>query len=68
MLIFGESLAKEGIGKALDFMSRNWEVRADYYVVIAKDNTAEKILNVQTPLDNLPSNYMFNTLKDSRKK
>lgn len=63
MLIFGESLAKEGIGKALDFMSRNWEVRADYYVVIAKDNTAENILNIQTPLDNLPSNYMFNTLK-----
>lgn len=63
MLIFGESLAEEGIGKALDFMSRNWEVRADYYVVIAKDNTAKNILNIQTPLDNLPSNYMFNTLK-----
>ena len=38
MLVFGESLAKEGIGKPLDFMSRNWEVRADYYVVVAKDN------------------------------
>jgi len=63
MLVFGESLAKEGIGKALDFMSRNWEVRADFYVVVAKDNTAEEILNVQTPLENIPSNNMFNTLK-----
>ncbi|SES10940.1 Ger(x)C family spore germination protein [Psychrobacillus sp. OK032] len=63
MLVFGESLAKEGIGKALDFISRNWEVRADFYLVVAKDSTAEEILNVQTPLENMPSNSMFNTLQ-----
>lgn len=63
MLVFGEALAEEGIGKALDYMSRNWEIRADYYVAVARDNTAESVLNVQTPLENLPSNNMFNTLQ-----
>ncbi|MFJ8064504.1 Ger(x)C family spore germination protein [Psychrobacillus sp. NPDC096426] len=66
MLVFGESLAKEGIGKALDFMSRNWEVRADFYVVVAKDSTAEEVLNVQTPLENIPSNNMFNILQKAK--
>lgn len=67
VLIFGEDLAKEGIGKALDYMSRNWEIRADYFVVIAKDNTAENVLNIQTPLENIPSNNMFNTLQKAEK-
>lgn len=65
MLVLSESVAKEGIGDPLDLISRDWEFRSDFYVVIARDSTAEHILNIQTPLENIPANKMFNTLKVS---
>ena len=67
MLIIGETLAREGIGDSLDFLARNWEVRWDFYVAIAKDSTAENILNVQTPLENIPGAEMYFTLLNSDK-
>ncbi|GGA27588.1 Ger(x)C family spore germination protein [Psychrobacillus lasiicapitis] len=65
MLVLGESVAEEGIGDPLDLISRDWEFRSDFYVVVAKEDTAEHILNIQTPLENIPANKMFNTLKVS---
>ncbi|QUG41799.1 Ger(x)C family spore germination protein [Psychrobacillus sp. INOP01] len=65
MLVISESLAKEGIGDSLDLLSRDWELRSDFYVVVAKESTAEEILNIQTPLESIPANKMFNTLKIS---
>ncbi|MDI2588909.1 Ger(x)C family spore germination protein [Psychrobacillus sp. NEAU-3TGS] len=65
MLIISESLAKEGIGDPLDLISRDWELRSDFYVAVARDATAEQILNVQTPLETIPANKMFSTLKVS---
>ena len=67
MLVIGEDLAKEGIGESLDLLSRDWELRSDFYVVIAKDMTAEEILNVTTTIESIPANKMFNTLKTSEK-
>lgn len=65
MLVLSESLAEEGIGDSLDVLSRDWELRSDFYVVVAKESTAEEILNVQTTLESIPANKMFNTLKIS---
>ncbi|EPD50828.1 Ger(X)C family germination protein [Paenisporosarcina sp. HGH0030] len=65
MLVIGEDLAEEGIGESLELLSRDWELRSDFYVVIAKDVTAEEILNVTTTLEAIPANKMFNTLKTS---
>lgn len=67
MVVLSESIAEEGIGKPLDLLSRNWDVRADFYMVVAKDNTPEEILNVQTPLESIPSTNMFYTLQGSEK-
>lgn len=65
MLVIGEELAEEGIGESLEFLSRDWEVRSDFYVVVAKDMTAAEILNVTTPIESIPGNKMFHTLKTS---
>lgn len=65
MLVIGEDLAEEGIGESLELLSRDWELRSDFYVAIAKDMTAEEILNVTTTLEAIPANKMFNTLKAS---
>ncbi|PID23294.1 spore gernimation protein GerC [Sporosarcina sp. P3] len=63
ILIISEDLAKEGIGESLDFLARDWELRSDFYVVIAKDLTASEVLNVTTPIESIPANKMFNALK-----
>lgn len=65
ILVIGEELAKEGVGESLDLLSRDWEFRSDFYVVVAKDRTAAEILNVTTPIENIPANKMYNTLKTS---
>lgn len=65
MLVLGEELAKEGIGESLELLARDWELRSDFYVVIAKDLTAGEVLNVSTTLEAIPANKMFNTLKAS---
>ncbi|MFY0742515.1 Ger(x)C family spore germination protein [Solibacillus silvestris] len=67
MLISGEELAKEGIGESLDLLARDWELRPDFYVVVAKDVTAREILNVTTDLESIPASKMFAGLKVSEK-
>ncbi|MGM0876085.1 MAG: Ger(x)C family spore germination protein [Bacillota bacterium] len=66
-VIIGEELAKEGIGKTLDFISRDHEMRTDFYITIAKGSSAYDILNVQTALEKVPANKLFNALENSEK-
>jgi spore germination protein KC len=68
IVVFGEEIAKEGIGKTLDFLSRNHEVRADFAVLVAKGLQAEKILRVYTvPQEPIPANKIFKSLETSDK-
>jgi len=67
MLIIGEQLAREGIRDTLDFLSRNNEIRTDFYFAIAKGTTARELLGVLTPLETTSANNMFGTLEVSRK-
>ncbi|CAH0313506.1 Spore germination protein B3 [Peribacillus sp. Bi96] len=67
ILVIGESLAREGIGKPLDLLSRDWEVRSDFYTVVAKGMKAEDILKVPTAIEKIPANKMFSTLLVSEK-
>ncbi|WP_338450119.1 Ger(x)C family spore germination protein [Niallia oryzisoli] len=64
-IIFGEEMAKEGIGKALDLLSRHPEMRTDFYISVAKGSTASEILNVQTALEPIPANQLFGALQNS---
>ena len=65
ILVLGEDLAKEGIGESLELLSRDWELRSDFYVVIARDLTAAEVLNVTTTLETIPANKMFGALQTS---
>ncbi|MFE4241183.1 Ger(x)C family spore germination protein [Peribacillus butanolivorans] len=65
VLVIGESLAKKGIGKPLDLLSRDWELRSDFYIVVAKGMKAAEILKVPTSLEKIPANQIFDTLKVS---
>ncbi|MFF5400392.1 Ger(x)C family spore germination protein [Peribacillus butanolivorans] len=64
-LVIGESLAKKGIGKPLDLLSRDWELRSDFYIVVAKGMRAAEILKVPTSLEKISANQIFEALKVS---
>ncbi len=64
-VVFGEDLARDGIGKALDFISRDHEMRTDFYITVAKGSTAADILNIQTAIEKVPANKLFNSLENS---
>jgi spore germination protein KC len=68
IVVIGEPLAEEGIASLLDFLSRYWETRADFYLMIARDNNAEKILNVQTTIESIPANHIFDMLHTAERR
>ncbi|MCZ8514018.1 Ger(x)C family spore germination protein [Paenibacillus filicis] len=68
MLIISEPLAKEGIAKALDLLLRNHEFRSDFYIVIARGLSAQKVLEIYTmPQELIPANNIYKTLQHSSK-
>ncbi|WP_135556344.1 Ger(x)C family spore germination protein [Paenibacillus cymbidii] len=66
MLVVGEELAREGLAPVLDFFSRGHELRTDFFITIAKDDLAENILKVLTPLEKIPANEMYASLESSQ--
>ncbi|OPH57218.1 hypothetical protein BC351_25455 [Paenibacillus ferrarius] len=67
ILVIGEDLARQGINKVMDGVSRDHEVRSDFYIIVAKGTTASKVLKVLTPIERIPANKMFKTLETSEK-
>nr|WP_284646666.1 Ger(x)C family spore germination protein [Paenibacillus chinjuensis] len=67
VLVLGEGLAKQGIGPVLDYLSRDHELRTDFYIVVAKDTRAEEILKVQTAIEEVPANKLFTSMYESQK-
>ena len=41
IVVFGEELAREGIAKAIDFLLRDHEIRADFYMLVAREERAQ---------------------------
>lgn len=62
VLIISEEVAEDGLESVLDFFYRDHESRSDYYIVIANDNKAADVLDIITPLENLPSQNAFDSI------
>ncbi len=67
LVVFSEELAKDGIGKTLDFLARDHELRNDFYITVAKGQKAVDVLKVQSALENIPSNKVYASLKNSER-
>ncbi|WP_284036887.1 Ger(x)C family spore germination protein [Neobacillus sp. 114] len=67
LLVFGEQLAKNGIGKSLDLLTRDPELRTDFYITIAKDRKAGDVLKVLTAIEKIPVQQLFESLLSSEK-
>ncbi len=64
-IVFGEEFAKNGIAKALDFFSRDHELRTDFYILVSRRFKAEDILSILTPLEKIPAKNMHTSLQMS---
>ncbi|MFD0698945.1 Ger(x)C family spore germination protein [Paenibacillus sp. GCM10027628] len=67
ILVISEELARDGITAILDGISRNHEMRTDFYVVIARGTTAENVLKTLTPIEKIPANKLYSSLEMSEK-
>ncbi|WP_336784268.1 Ger(x)C family spore germination protein [Paenibacillus illinoisensis] len=68
ILVFGEEYArKDGIYDVMEAMTREPSVRPDYYVMVARKTTASKVLDLLTPLENIPAEKLFTSLDVSAK-
>ncbi|WP_427181901.1 Ger(x)C family spore germination protein [Paenibacillus sp. TC-CSREp1] len=68
VLIFGEEYArKEGIYDVIEALMREPSARPDYYVMVARDTKASEVLDLLTPLDNIPAEKLFSSLDVSAK-
>ncbi|WP_164779580.1 Ger(x)C family spore germination protein [Paenibacillus kobensis] len=67
VLVIGETLARKGIKDVLDYISRNWQFRTDFPVIIAKGAQAGDTLRVLTPIESIPAIQMLNAIENSKK-
>ncbi len=67
MIVFSEEVAREGINGFMDFFLRDHEFRTDFYFVVAKGATANKILQSVTPLESVSGMEMYNSIQSSKK-
>lgn len=67
IFLLSEDLAREGIIKLLDFISRDHEFRTDFFIAIVKDTTAKNILSEMSHLEKLPAQKMFDDLEVGEK-
>ena len=64
VLIVNEELAKEDIGQIIDFYLRIPHVRTEFNIIIGK---SENILNITTPIDDISSISIVDTMKTNNK-
>ncbi|GGC95710.1 germination protein GerKC [Thalassobacillus devorans] len=62
-IVLGEEMAKEGIGKTLDFLSRDHEMRTDFHLTVAQGVEAEELMKILTPLERIPAEKAFSSIK-----
>lgn len=62
ILIIDEKVAKEELNTIMDFISRDPEVRSEFYVLIGKES---EILEITTPLENISSKNILESLKSN---
>jgi spore germination protein KC len=67
MFLMDEAMAREGIAKVLDLLSRDHEFRPDFYLVITRGATAEETLKIMTQMETIPANKLYESLQTSEK-
>lgn len=62
-----ETARKEGVGKIIEFVSRDHELRADYDIIIAKHMSAAEVMESLSEIEKIPAQNLYSTLELSSK-
>jgi len=65
LLVFSEELARKGMAEVLEALIRDPNFRPDYFLTIAHGSSAEEILTILTPLESIPANSLYYSLRNS---
>ncbi|TVY09008.1 Ger(x)C family spore germination protein [Paenibacillus cremeus] len=65
--VISEQAAKAGLTDSLDFIFRNFEMRPDFYLVVAKGYSAQAVLSMITPFEIIPAMDFYKSLKISER-
>lgn len=63
VIVLGEDFAKEGIQDIMDFLSRDHELRTDFYFVVTRGITASKLLETITPIEPVSGMSIYDSIK-----
>ena len=67
LLVITENIAKDDLQSMLDFFFRNVEIRKEFYVILDTTKDDNKLLKVLTPVTNLSSQSIMETLETNNK-
>lgn len=67
VLVISEEIATNHLDKILDFFAREPEARSEFYVMIARNNSAKDELSITTPLINLSSTNIMTLIETNNK-
>lgn len=65
IVVFGERLARAGLAAPLDYLSREPEMRNDFFLVVSRDSTPEDVLSTYSAMDPIPANNLYSKLYNS---
>ncbi|MFC6648980.1 Ger(x)C family spore germination protein [Paenibacillus rhizoplanae] len=67
VLVLGEELARQGVSDIMDFITRNHQLRSDFFLVVAKHSLASDILEINTSFEPIPANSLYSSILVSHK-
>lgn len=67
VIIVSEDVAKNGIANLIDYLMRDPQSHQNFYMVIAKDSTAQDVLSILSPLAEYPSQNITSNIATSEK-
>ncbi|MGE5677451.1 MAG: Ger(x)C family spore germination protein [Pseudomonadota bacterium] len=63
IVVLGEDFAKEGIRDIVDFLYRDHEFRTDFFFVVTRGITANKLLETITPIESVTGMSIYDSIK-----
>ena len=67
VVVVSEDVAKEGMRNILDYLLRNPESVKRFYLILAKDDDAEEVIKVLSPLETFPGQSISNNIELSER-
>ncbi|MFB6364527.1 Ger(x)C family spore germination protein [Paenibacillus elgii] len=67
VLVFGETLAQEGLRDILDLFVRDHEIRPDFFLIVTKGVEAREVMSQVVPIEQSPANALLKSLEISEK-